>query len=1056
MSRIPERPWRAGADAESTSGRAMRAALEQQLEGTDVESAPPPIADHALIRRIGRGAYGDVWLARNALGSLRAVKIVYRARFKEDRPYEREFNGILRYEPVSRTHEGLVHVLHVGRNDEAGCFYYVMELADPALADDTAAGQSLATKPDALLANYAPRTLRSDLMDHGHLPPTGAARLAVQLAGALSHLHGSGLVHRDIKPPNVIFVDGRPKLADIGLVTDVGGAQSFVGTEGFIPPEGPGKPQADLYGLGKLLYESATGCDRMDFPILPPEATRLPEGEALLELNEVMTRACAPDPGQRYSTATELQADLNLFLAGRSLRRMRNIERYAARLKNLAAAACLFLVLVAGALWFTKNEERHAQERAEASSQRARLEAEGRAMEFALRQRAEAAERETQRQLYTALLEQARATVRSGEMGQRVRALDAIQRAAAISNSVELRPELLAALALPDLRFQQEMSFGPEYTVKQMDPKFERIAVCRGRGDVEIRSVPDARLLATLPASTNLMCFAADWSPDGRFMVVKRDYDTSGIGRDFEVWDLRSEPRRVMLIREGRFGAKAFHPHRPQLITGGGEGVIVAWDMEQGKELARGSFDATAERLAYSPDGNSVMASYQRTDGWGTSIHNAADGKMIVSNIFPNRIASFAWHPDGRSLALSDMAGGIHLLDAHTGKTQTLGRHKAEAVTTTFNSDGRFLITGAWGYELICWDVQRKQRAFSIDVESYIPQFSADGRACALITIAGVQLYTFETPEAHRELTEEMGPRLHHAGFSDDGRWLAVSTDKHLGVWDLQSGGPGAFAAEAIDARPFWTSDASELFASSTRTDNCYRWRVRPTTNAFTAPVLERLKIYRPGGFTSLCVKSNLVAWTGNQGSQVAGIEQAESGGNTWVQTRAGINGFSPDGRWLAVYAGFSPSLYIYRLPELEPVVKLTNQGRISGFSFSPSGEELAVVSRGHVELWSTTDWQRTRVATNFIGLSYLGTLFHPDGQSMWLAKNLRTAALYDAQTFEPLLPLPMGMFPLNLSPDGRQLVVSVDARRLQVWDLVQVRKRLRQFGLDWAETDKR
>src|SRR5688572_30735638 len=118
---------------DSESEALIRAAIEQQLgEAADGERfcLPPPVADHTLLRQIGRGAYGDVWLARNALGTLRAVKVVYRARFKEDRPYEREFNGILKYEPISRTHEGLVQVLHVGRNDEAGCFYYVMELAD--------------------------------------------------------------------------------------------------------------------------------------------------------------------------------------------------------------------------------------------------------------------------------------------------------------------------------------------------------------------------------------------------------------------------------------------------------------------------------------------------------------------------------------------------------------------------------------------------------------------------------------------------------------------------------------------------------------------------------------------------------------------------------------------------------------------------------------------------------------------------------------------------------------------------------------------------------------
>src|SRR5436190_11940744 len=93
-------------------------------------SLPPVIPDHTLRRPIGRGAYGEVWLARNIMGAPRAVKIVWRRQFDSDRPYEREFAGIQRYEPVSRCTDGLVHVLHVGRNDAEGYFYYVMELAD--------------------------------------------------------------------------------------------------------------------------------------------------------------------------------------------------------------------------------------------------------------------------------------------------------------------------------------------------------------------------------------------------------------------------------------------------------------------------------------------------------------------------------------------------------------------------------------------------------------------------------------------------------------------------------------------------------------------------------------------------------------------------------------------------------------------------------------------------------------------------------------------------------------------------------------------------------------
>ncbi|MCL4181454.1 MAG: hypothetical protein KJ072_27410 [Verrucomicrobia bacterium] len=92
--------------------------------------APPPqVPDHELLRQTGGGSYAEVWLARNTLGTLRAVKIVYRHVFEVNRPFEREFRGIQRFEPISRTHEGLVGILQVGSAEDH--FYYVMDFGDP-------------------------------------------------------------------------------------------------------------------------------------------------------------------------------------------------------------------------------------------------------------------------------------------------------------------------------------------------------------------------------------------------------------------------------------------------------------------------------------------------------------------------------------------------------------------------------------------------------------------------------------------------------------------------------------------------------------------------------------------------------------------------------------------------------------------------------------------------------------------------------------------------------------------------------------------------------------
>lgn len=223
----------------------MRTEAERPMDEWTARGAErrPRVPDHELLRCIGRGGYGKVWLARNVVGTHRAVKVVYRDRFDEDRPYEREYNGIRRFEPVSRSHPGLVDILQIGRNDDDGYFYYVMELADDARSR---VAQGDVTRPTALdPAVYVPLTLGRKRSMDGKLAPADCLALGIALCDALATLHRHGLIHRDIKPSNIIFAGGVAKLADIGLVTGLDESFSYVGTEGFIPPEGPNSAQAN-------------------------------------------------------------------------------------------------------------------------------------------------------------------------------------------------------------------------------------------------------------------------------------------------------------------------------------------------------------------------------------------------------------------------------------------------------------------------------------------------------------------------------------------------------------------------------------------------------------------------------------------------------------------------------------------------------------------------------------------------------------------------------------------------------------------------------------------
>jgi eukaryotic-like serine/threonine-protein kinase len=254
----------------------------------------PVIRDHETIRQIGRGAFGEVWLAKSATGALRAVKVVWREDYDHEESFEREFEALKRYEPISRKHPGLLPILQVGRNQEAGFYYYVMELAD-----DLERGREIDP------ATYKPHTLGLQMRRDKRLRVTECLALGTNVAEALGYLHKKKLIHRDVKPSNLIYLDGQWRLADIGLVALLG-QRSYVGTEGFVAPEGPGTAASDMFSLGMVLYEAATGKDRLDFPDLPSASGSGERLELWQRLNQVICKACATKAKARYESAEEM------------------------------------------------------------------------------------------------------------------------------------------------------------------------------------------------------------------------------------------------------------------------------------------------------------------------------------------------------------------------------------------------------------------------------------------------------------------------------------------------------------------------------------------------------------------------------------------------------------------------------------------------------------------------------------------------------------------------------------------------------------------------------
>lgn len=217
------------------------------------EDLPPWIRkkrldDWRLLGSIGQGNFGEVFLAEDPKGDRRALKVFYPGG-NDRRAFDIEYDG-MQWAHWLKKHPHLVPVESVGWTKY--CAYYIMPLAD-----------ALVTEP------YAPHTLYNRMMNKD-LAEAELLEIASSVLDALEFLHGNNLVHRDVKPDNILRVNGSWCLGDLGSVASRR-PRSFTGTPGFYPEKKNFRADAtsDIYALGKTLYCAATGMKPENYPLVP-------------------------------------------------------------------------------------------------------------------------------------------------------------------------------------------------------------------------------------------------------------------------------------------------------------------------------------------------------------------------------------------------------------------------------------------------------------------------------------------------------------------------------------------------------------------------------------------------------------------------------------------------------------------------------------------------------------------------------------------------------------------------------------------------------------------
>ena len=307
---------------------------------------------YAVLERLGGGGMAEVFLAHDRVLDRDVALKVLREAYAADAEFVERFRREAR-SAAALSHPNIVSIYDHGKAGD-GTYYIAME-------------------------HVPGGTLKERILKEAPLPPEEAARTALQVARALEAAHRRGIVHRDIKPQNILLgASGEAKVADFGIAraiseATISGTSLVLGTVGYMSPEqAMGRragPRSDLYSLGVVLYEMLVGSlpYEADTPVAvavrhihePPRHPRQANPAVPEALDAITVRLLAKDPGDRYPEAAALASDLERFLSGEepleATRRMAPVppggRRRRRRALRGAVAAGALALLAAGAVW---------------------------------------------------------------------------------------------------------------------------------------------------------------------------------------------------------------------------------------------------------------------------------------------------------------------------------------------------------------------------------------------------------------------------------------------------------------------------------------------------------------------------------------------------------------------------------------------------------------------------------------------------------------------------------------------------------------------------------
>jgi len=740
------------------------------------------IGRYKLLQLIGEGGFGSVFMAEQARPVHRKVALKIIKLGMDTRAIIARFEAE-RQALAMMDHPHIARVLDAGAT-ETGRPYFVMELVK---------GHPITAYCDA-----------------NHLSVPERLDLFTQVCRAVQHAHQRGIIHRDIKPGNVLVStqDGRAfaKVIDFGIAKALADRltektlfteyHQFIGTPAYMSPEQAAgaldiDTRTDVYSLGALLYELLTGSAPFDARELrsaaqeemrrvirevepPKPSTRLSQSMQTLssvavnrrtdpkrlgglvrgELDWIAMKALEKDRARRYESANELAADISCHIAGEPViaappTAFYRMHKLAGRHKAaLAMAAAIFVVLVAGALVSTWQAIRASRALTVAVSERTQADS---ARAQAVRAQASEAEqtRLAKRQLADGLVSQGDALRLSGR-------------------KLKARERLLQSRSL-----YQELGLG----IMPADMGLFNLAI----------ENPSA--LMTYSVNPLSVTWSVAFSPDGRTAL------SGSLDGTLKLWDLATgkELRKFAGHASGVIGL-AISPDGRTAVSGGYDRALNRWDLATGKELGAFTVQSSSMlHIAFSPDCQTALIG---GNGPTLKLFDVATGAELrsFSGHFGG-VESLAFSLDGRSALCGNDSpvGTLTLWDIATGKElRTFSGHSHLVISVAFSPDSRTALSGSRDKTLKLWDIATGEeiRTFSGHTDAVESvAFSPDGRtALSSSDDDTLKLWDIATGMEIRTFSGHSG-FVHSAVFSPDGRSaLSGSNDKTLKLWDVSAG----------------------------------------------------------------------------------------------------------------------------------------------------------------------------------------------------------------------------------------------------------------------------